>query len=361
MGYLRNISPEDHALLQRIRADEKYAKWRSSLKANTIRSYESGFFQVLKRLRLMPTELLEKVDKDPRTVSTDIKVLFAALEKEYAYAARNIQLAAFKNFIRLYELDLPLIGFRLSGFNGRKPTLTWSDAERIISLANAEYQPMFRFMLSSALDPERFVLLNQDENRIKEIKAQLRDETRDWIRIEIPKGRKNSPSFFVMVPRKIAELLPILDQEGKPVKSKQVMAYQWVIARNRAGFIGEKWKGVGAHRLRSVWTTEASRRKLDPILVEFQMGHNQRGSSGPYQRAYDDEAWVLQEFRRAWQNGGQAASKQEMQNLAKENEELRERLKKLESQSTREAVQEEVRRILKEQYPQLVKELAKEA
>jgi 2C-methyl-D-erythritol 2,4-cyclodiphosphate synthase len=117
------------------------------------------------------------------------------------------------------------------------------------------------------------------------------------------------------------------------VKSKQILDYQWTAARNRAGFVGEKWRGVGPHRLRSVWTTEASKRKLDPILIEHQMGHEQHGSSDPYQTAQDDEAFVLQEFRTAWANGiKQAASKEELNGVRKVVEDRDAQIQQLQAQ-----------------------------
>jgi polyhydroxyalkanoate synthesis regulator phasin len=151
-------------------------------------------------------------------------------------------------------------------------------------------------MLHSALDIERFVQLNVDTVRLTEIKRQLDDERREWIRIDVPKGRKSSPPFYSLVPRDIAKLVPVLDQQGKPITSKNSIHYAWQNALKRAGFT---YKHFGPHNLRSAWTGEATRRKLEPVVREHQMGHMVDGEN--YQRMQQDERWVTEQFRKAWE------------------------------------------------------------
>lgn len=289
----------------------------------TLKTYESVFFKFVKGMKLTPSQLRDRADKEPRETSKLVKLRFAELEKEgKSKAVRDVSKSALQSFLAFHEVALPLTGLKINGHKRRKPFMSWEDGTRIISLANVEYQPVFRFMLWSTLDVERFTQLNQDQSRLAKIKRQLQDQTQDWIKIEVPEGRKQSPAFFVMVPRDVAALLPILDQSGKPIISKQRVHYNWVLARNRAGF-GDL-KRIGPHNLRSVWISEAARRKLDPIVCEHQLGHIVDDKH--YQRLQDDEAWVLGEFREAWATQP-AASRQQVET---ENQELRERLAKLE-------------------------------
>jgi hypothetical protein len=204
--------------------------------------------------------------------------------------------ASFKNFLALNEIALPLLGFKIKLERKVKPLFTWEDAERTISKATIEYQPIYRLMLWSALDIERFVQLNRDTERLADIKHQIADERRDWIRIDVPKGRKSSPPFYSLVPRDIAKLLPVLDQQSKPITNKNSLHYHWGNALKRAGF---QFKHFGPHNLRSAWTGEATRRKLEPVVREHQMGHIV--DSENYQRMQQDERWVTEQFRKAWE------------------------------------------------------------
>ena len=313
MGFYRNISPEDRELLKGFRADESWSQWGKTLHPLTLKTYESVLLTFMKPMHLTPTELRKRAEEDPRETSKLVKLRFAELEKEgKSKAHREVTKSALNSFLAFHELMLPLIGLKINGTKRRKPFMSWEDALRIISLANVEYQPVFKFMLWSAMDVERFTQLNQDQPRLSEIKAQLRDQSRDWIKIEVPKGRKNSPAFFVMVPRDIAGLLPVCDQGGKPIIGKQNVHHNWVQARNRAGFTN--LTRIGPHNLRSVWISEASRRKLDPIVEEHQLGHVVDNLN--YQRLQDDEAWVLEEFRQAWATKPAATQEQvEKKNL----------------------------------------------
>jgi hypothetical protein len=297
MGHFRNISPDERRRLDEFRQERLWQEWTSTLHPSTRRSYASGLFTLLGRLQLTPRQLKDLAEnpETQKALSTQVKILFGQLKQEYSFAARNIMLAALKNFLALNEIELPLTGFKLKTERTLKPLFTWEDAERTVSKANIEYQPLFQFLLWSTFDLERFTSLNGDPERLQEIKEQLKDKAKDWIKIDVPHGRKQSPPFYALVPREIAGLLPILDQEGKPIISKNAIFYQWRNALRRAGF---QFKHFGPHNLRSSWTGEATVRKLEPVVRQHQLGHDV--DSENYQRMQRDETWVTEQFREAW-------------------------------------------------------------
>jgi hypothetical protein len=151
-------------------------------------------------------------------------------------------------------------------------------------------------MLWGGLDDQRFVEINSDESRISIIKKQLDNQAAQWVKIDIPKGRKQSPPYYVIVPRNVAALLPVLRANRKPVVSRQRLIIHWNTGLRRAGF---EYKRFGPHTLRSVFRSEATRRGLNPIIAEFQLGH--RPDPLNYQRLNQDLKWVLSEFDKAWQ------------------------------------------------------------
>jgi hypothetical protein len=254
---------------------------------------------LLGKLGLNPTELIQRASSDnggTKELGKQIKIVFAQLASQYTAGARNVTLAALRSFLRLNEIELPLIGLRIQRFPTIKPFLSWSDAERIISKTNPEYRDCYTVMLWGGLDDQRFVDLNGDPDAIAEIKKQLGNEAAQWIRINIAKGRKQSPPYYVIVPRKVASLLPILRANGEPVASRQRLIIHWNTGLHRAGFT---YKRFGPHNLRSAFKSEATRRGLNPVISEFQLGH--RPDPLNYQRLNQDLKWVLSEFEKAWQ------------------------------------------------------------
>jgi integrase len=297
LGYFGNISPDERRRLDDFRSDKFWKEWISTLHPNTRKSYESGLFTLLGTLELTPTQLIEQAtnSETQKDLSKRVKIVFTQLAQKYSYSARNSMFAGFKNFLALNDIALPLRGFKIKLERKVKPLFTWDDAEKTISKASVEYQPVYRVMLWSALDNERFVQLNRDQKRLAEITRQLGDEKRDWIRIDVPKGRKSSPPFYTRVPGDIAELLPVLDQQGKPITNKNSIHYHCGNALKRAGF---QFTHFGPHNLRSAWTGEATKRKLEPVVREHQMGRV--ADSENYQRMQQDERWVIAEFWKAW-------------------------------------------------------------
>jgi len=254
---------------------------------------------LLGRLRLTPAELIERASSDnggTKQLSKDIKIVFAQLTSQYTAGSRNVALAALRAFLRFNEIELPLTGLRIQRFPTVKPFLSWSEAERIISKTSPEYHDCYTVMLWGGLDDTRFLELNADSARIADVKKQLANEAAQWIKIDIPKGRKQSPPYYVVVPRKVASLLPVLRADGKPVGSRQRLIIHWNVAVRRAGLTHKRF---GPHTLRSAFKSEATRRGLNPVISEFQLGH--RPDPLNYQRLNQDLKWVIGEFEKAWQ------------------------------------------------------------
>ena len=301
MGYRENISPDERRRLDAFRQDKYWSEWLATLHPNTRGTYESHLFNLLGHLKVMPTELIQRASGDNGTtkdLSKQVKIVFAELAKTYSSSARNNALAALRNLLALNEIVLPLTGLKIPVQRHVKPLMTWIEAERVIDRCHIEYQPVFRFLLWAGMDRERFSQLNGDAKRIEAVKQLLKDPTRDWIKIDVPKGRKSAPGFYSLVPRGIAEILPVLDQTGRPIVSKNNINNAWRNGMQRAGFNDSQYVRFGAHNLRSVWLSEAQRRKLDPVLMQHQLGHIV--DSMNYQRIQQDTAWAIGEFRKAW-------------------------------------------------------------
>jgi integrase len=316
--YEGNITPEDKALLQSYRQDPYYSDWVKILHPRTRVNYESCLFRVLKGLGLNPTQVIDLAKTDNDALSKRFKVFLLSANNGISPSYKIQMRAAFKSFLNLHELDVKLLGLKIKTTKTSKPYLSWEDAERIISLASPEYAPIYTFMLYSGLDTERFRQLNTDTKRLADIRKQLEDVTKLWIKVDIPEGRKQSSPYYVLVPPSIAKLLPVLDQSGRPIHIRQNIHYAWAVARVRAGF---NYARFGQHNLRSVWDTEATKRGLPKELREFQLGHEV--DSYHYQRINQDLPWVIQQFNKAFE-AKPLATMQQLEALQQENQSVKE-------------------------------------
>jgi hypothetical protein len=294
--------------LAEFKKDPKVKQWIQSLHPNSVSGYQSGLFAICKGLGLTGTQFLKEAETDPKGTSIKVKSLIKSLNGQFSQVTLGYRIAAMNNFLDFHETDrLPLAGLRIKRARPAvHPLLKWEDAEKIISLAPVAYQPVYRLMLWG-IDAQRFVDLNQDKARLKAIKQQLEDPQKDFIKITVNGRKSNANPYYLLVPRTVASYLPIRKVKGQPIIGKHNIQMNWRTALLRAGLPFDKTHG--AHNLRSCWLTEATRRGLDPVLREFQLGHQVDGLN--YQRVMQDEVWVLEQHRKAWQIQP-AATKQEL-------------------------------------------------
>ncbi|MGA3107862.1 MAG: hypothetical protein ABSD99_00170 [Candidatus Bathyarchaeia archaeon] len=305
-----------------FKKDPKVSQWIKGLHPNSVSGYGSALFAICTGLELTGTEFLEEAEANPKALSIKVKSLIKSLNGSFSQITLGYRIAAMNNFLDFHEIErLPLAGLKIKRARPAvHPLLKWEDAERIISLAPEAYQPVYRLMLWG-LDAERFIQLNQDRLRLKAIEQQLEDPHRDLVKITVNGRKSNANPYYLLVPRTVASYLPVRKVKGQPIIGTHNIQAGWRTALLRAGLPFDKTHG--AHNLRSCWLTEATRRGLDPVLREFQLGHQVDGLN--YQRVMQDEVWVLEQHRKAWQIQP-AATKQELKVLQEENKLLKDTL-----------------------------------
>ncbi len=220
-----------------------------------------------------------------------------------------------------------------------KKGLTFPDAEKIIAECNHPYREIFKFLLWSGMDQSTFAYINSSNNLIADIRNQLDDPTRDYVRIDLPPRKSNTDVYFVILPKFVFEnlTLPVSTRThklrngdtkgGKPIGPMKLKK-RWSYAAKKA----KLWYvGMGAHHLRSAYHTQAVRANVDDRMLLFQLGKG--GDKFGYVRP--DEEDVVRELRKLW--------------------------KYTQPTTTPEAIREEVRRILREQGRELLIELNKAA
>jgi hypothetical protein len=274
-------------------------------------------------LELNPSELLDAARTHNDDLDTQVMdVLKSQVTAHYSDGSKKLMVSSLRSFLLRRKLKLELLGLRFKRFHARKELFRWSEAEKVIDCATPPWRNCYRVMLWSTFDNQRFIDVNQDVERIAKVKKDLEDSTRQWIRIEVPDGRKQSPPFTVTIPREVASLLPVLMNDGSPVRSRQLLIRHFRQALVRAGF-GDRHR-FGTHQLRSCWKSEATHRGLPSVISEAQLGHEVDALN--YERMHDDSDWVLSEFSKAW-SVPQAATTNELADLRKEVQQLRDAIR----------------------------------
>ncbi len=306
--------------LAEFKKDSKVQQWIKGLHPNSVSGYQSGLYAICSGLNLTGSEFLKVAEANPRDLSIKVKSLIKSLNAQFSQVTLGYRIAAMNNFLDYFEVEkLPLAGLKIKRARPQPhPLLTWAEADRIISLASPTYQPVYRLM-QWGMDAERFLRVNNDPKILQDVKKQLEDQSRDFIRINVAGRKSNASNFYLLIPRNVAAYLPVRQSDGELISAKWNIQYSWRRALRRAGLPIDAQHG--AHNLRSCWLTEATRRGLDSVLREFQLGH--QVDSLNYQRIMQDQQWVLEQFRKAWQIKP-VATREELTSLQEENKTLKE-------------------------------------
>jgi hypothetical protein len=327
----------------------------ADLKPRTKENYALRLMQIFDIMTITPTQFLQDCTNNRKQILGKIKSALGEVREHSASVAFQ-QRAALVNFIGFHQdqFDEPLsLNFRVKVRRVRmKKGLTFEQAEKIIAECTHPYREIFKFLLWSGMDQSTFSYINGNPKLLADIQKQLQDPTKDYARIDLPPRKNNTDVYFVCVPKRAFENLnlPISTKphnlksgivNGGNLIRPEKLKKRWKYASRKAKL---DYVGMGAHHLRSAFHTQAVRANVEDRILLFHLGKG----ADKFGYVRPEEQDVVRELRKVWEYSSQAAAAEE------KNRELGERLRKLEN---RESVQEEVRRILKEEYPALVKEL----
>jgi hypothetical protein len=291
---------------------------------------------------------------------------------------------------------------------------------RLMALAaRPVYRSMILFKWQSMLDTARLIAMNHppySDEIVRKLRARKENEI---IQVEVVEGRKkllNTPEGafrFCLGKDAIDALVDYFEnhrQGGWPKPGESIWLYpehridaqEKEHAYNGAGQpitqsgLNQTWRrlldrvglikarevrgsyatvryGFNLHEMRDVATTllhlKAARHGLDMDCVRFWCGQNGQLDANKYDKFMEDAGYTAEQFSIAepylniLSNPNPDAVLEAERRTAKqfeaENKELKARIAKLEAWSTGETVREEVRKILREQGPDLLRELTK--
>jgi hypothetical protein len=327
--------------LDAFREIPEVSKWikAADLRPRTKENYLLRLKQFFDKMTISPAQFLQDCNSNRKQLLGKIKVALGEV-REHSASIAHQQRAALISFVDFYQdqFDEPItINYKVKLRRVRmKKGLTFEQADKIIAETSHPYREIFRFLLWSGMDQSTFTYINSNPKLLAEIQRQLSDATRDYVRIDLPPRKSNMDVYFVCIPRLAFEnlTLPVSTRTHKlrngqvkggnliePMKLKK----RWKYASRKAKL---DYVGMGAHHLRSAFHTQAVRANVDDRILLFHLGKG--GDKFGYVRPEEQD--VVRELRKLW-NYTQPAT-------------------------TPEAIREEVRRILKEQGPELLKEIA---
>jgi hypothetical protein len=210
----------------------------------------------------------------------------------------------------------------------------------IADAAAPPYRWIYRMQLHCGWGIGEFFEWNRRENWEVARKALQEYPTPEYYRFEFSERKSNDQPFHTLIPGFVLhEILdatssfPPKTEGGKPVNhenygnSKACVDSAFKTALKRSGI---KVSGhLSPHDLRDVFRTEATIQDFDYDAREFAIGHtvDPRG----YDKCYSALGWLWKELSRIYKR----QNVEELKAVARENEELRERVKKLEQNRLR--------------------------
>jgi hypothetical protein len=268
--------------------------------------------------------------------------------------------AAVRSFFDHNRVPLPKAKFRVPGFKPPVvPNLTLDNVRDIIKAANLRDRSVILVKWMGLLDNEGVTHVGQ--NLGDHIVAAMKQDA-TVIRLNLPgrKAQENDRPFYTFIGKDAVDALAKYfehqrgwPKKGEPVwidKFKRPLSVQgfgelWLRLTRRVGLVpakpgpfGSRY-GYNAHEMRdiarSLLHVRAKRDNFDQDVAEFMLGHTGRLDPMKYDKFYMDQEYMLSQYKIAEPYLNIISGKQEPEKLtsmAKENEELRERLTRLEGQ-----------------------------
>ena len=292
----------------------------SGIKPTTRMYYAKRLYEFLETET--PKQFIDRALQHPRDVAIQIKSKLAPAAQKSPSVAFHMR-AAIKSFLQFYETDVHVNGKIKLRRTWKKPYLSWTDAEKIITKTREPYESVLRFMLWTGLGADEVLEINSSPQIQANITKQVTDG-KGYVVIDLEPRKQTLTRYFIACPREYIPKFPIhtLDYRirgNKPI-TRQVLEDRF---RKAARQVGLYQKGMGPHTLRSAFTSQCAMVSVAQAVCEFVKGHG-AGDKYGYAREVLNEKYVIEELRKL-----QGPS---VKDLEVENKELKERIAKVEKQ-----------------------------
>jgi integrase len=329
---------------------DRFDRWVKSLKPETGKVYGRYARRVFTAMNLTPDEALEKVKQEASTNRWDT----------YSDLLNTVQLTEHGRYQATYAVRsflffgglmmLPPTRISEPELVKERTRLSWDEALAICAAASKPYNLAFKMMLHCGWGSGEFLRFNVAQNW-ERIKTQLvNGNGQEYVRIEMPRGRKKNRSpFYSLIPvGLVKEVLAsgiqipftashgyALDENHKRINKVAGISLD-MAHHDSARLYLEKAFATALkrapitvagkptpHELRDTFRTHAHHTQCDEDVANFAMGHEI--DPDRYDKICEDEAYVWKNLKKLY-----GPSPAQIDEVAEENKQLKERLKKLE-------------------------------
>jgi hypothetical protein len=238
--------------------------------------------------------------------------------------AAHLTKYALRSFLEFHEIDMRVNGKIKVRRIRQKPELTWENASRIIQETDEPYRSLFDFMKWCGLGEDEVMEIQNSPEIQRKIEAQ-RNNDKSYVKIVLSPRKSTLNDFYTLAPKKYLPTFPLKTKSHTNRGGTLIDAHDMQNVWRRAAKKAKLWtEGLGPHQLRSCFKSQCGKSDVAYAVSEFCMGHG-GGDRYGYARETLDESYMATQLTKLWEHTELATVQ-----LTKENEQLKERLKRLE-------------------------------
>ena len=352
-----------------------FDEWLESIeKVNTRNGYGPYLNKLFDKMNVTAEEMKGRLKESAGDPWREAKKV--TLDPVFTAKGREITLCAFRHFMRYCDVFPPNDKIPKAPKSKETPYMTWEQALKICDSAGPPYRWIFRLQAYCGWGIGEFLKFNEKaENWTRAKNAVM--EGKEYFRFGFANRKSNEKPWYTLIPTFVLKEIfdantqfPLTTTRGKPLDLTNYHSSVVLIEsafKNAITRAAIKFDVIPSpHEFRDTFQTHCTKSGVIQEIKQFCMGHKvdplgyekcmgETGKPTP-----EDLTYVWGEIRKAY-----GPTSHELEDIAKENQELRRQLRQMEQQvqksTSAEAIREEVRRILKEQGPELLRELAKES
>jgi integrase len=281
----------------------------STIKASTMALYVKYLMDFLNGQD--PKDFLAMCEKDPRSVTMDVKARLGTIYRSSTSKANQTAYAV-RHFLDYYEVEGVNIKTKALKIKRKrqKNVLPWQEAERILTEADQPYRAIYDFMRWSGLGQDEVDEIQRTPRIQQAIEAQ-RSNDKPYVRIDLSPRKSNVDMFYTLVPKAHVPAFPlqthVIGPRGGGLVSPYDLRENWRRAAKKAGLWHE---GLGCHTLMSTFESTCGMAGVPDGVIALCRGHGSADRYG-YRRETQTEAFVAEQLAKFW-SFNQPATKGEL-------------------------------------------------
>ncbi len=311
-----------------------FDEWLESIeKPNTRNGYGPYFAKLLRIMQTNAEEMRTRLKSNPGDNWREAKRV--TLDPAFTAKGREITLCAFRHFIRYCDVFPPNDKIPKAPKAKRTPYMKWEQALKLCDAATPPYRWIFRLQAYCGWGIGEFLKFNEKAVNWERARQAVTDG-KEYFRFEFAIRKRNNESWYTLIPTFVLKEIfdannhyPLTTTRGKPLdltnyhSSVVLLESAFKNAANRAALKLDPMPSP--HEFRDTFKTHCTKCGVIPECKEFALGH--KVDPLGYEKCIEDPDFVWSEIRKAY-----GPTTQELEGVAKENQELRQNMREMQAQ-----------------------------